>query len=56
MTRFHKLPTNAAFRHHGVIMLKRSAFQAVTNSHILGRRKPIHVFMWPFSMVEIVKK
>ena len=56
MTRFYKLSNGSIFRYHGVMMLKRSAFQAATNSHILGRRKPLHVFMWPFSKVEVVKK
>jgi len=56
MTRFHKLPTGSVFRYHGIMMLKKSAFYSATNSHILGRRKPLHVFIWPFSKVELVKK
>ena len=56
MTRFHKLPANAVFRHYGVIMLKKSAFRATTYSHILGKDRIISVFIWPFSKVELVKK
>ena len=56
MTRFHRLPTNSVFRHHGVMMLKKSAFRATTYSHFLGKDRIISVFIWPFSKVELVKK
>jgi hypothetical protein len=56
MARFHKLPTGSIFRYHGVMMLKKSAFNATTYSHILGKDRIISIFIWPFSKVEVVKK
>ena len=55
MTRYYQLAHGSIFRYHGVMMLKKSVFKAVTHSFVLGKNKTISVLMLPFVKIEVVK-
>lgn len=55
MIRYYRLTNGSIFRYHGVMMLKKSVFKAVTHSFALGKNKTISVLMLPFVKVEVVK-
>jgi hypothetical protein len=55
MIRYYRLANGSIFRYHGVMMLKKSVFKAVTHSFALGKNKTISVLMLPFVKVEVVK-
>ena len=55
MTRYYRLTNGSIFRYHGVMMLKKSVFKAVTHSFVLGKNKTISVLMFPFVKIEVVK-
>jgi hypothetical protein len=55
MIRYYRLHNGSIFRYHGVMMLKKSVFKAVTHSFALGKNKTISVLMFPFVKVEVVK-
>lgn len=55
MTRYYRLTNGSIFRYHGVMMLKKSVFKAVTHSFALGKKKTISVLMLPFVKIEVVK-
>jgi len=55
MIRYYRLHNGSIFRYHGVMMLKKSVFKAVTHSFTLGKNKTISVLMLPFVKVEVVK-